>query len=203
MGPRFFHWLATTDAYRAVHTEAVGILPAGTLDERWIDVGTGTGMVARAALDRGYSVVGLDRDPSMTAMARRTSTASPRLSYETSDAASVAPGSATVVSAASLLIAVPNPAEVAAALWGAVAPGGHLLIVETTPLMTLANVSRLPREGWNARDRRAFDLWGMARSGRAIDPSRLAALATSPVERHDLLGGLVAAWLFSAPLAPR
>ena len=100
---------------------------------------------------------------------------------------------ADVVSAASLLFVLPEPERALERLWSLVAPGGSLLLVETTAAMR-------PRAAWQGmagRGSAGLLLWGLARRGRSvatvIDAFGAADLASSVF--HPLLRGLVGAWL--------
>jgi 2-polyprenyl-3-methyl-5-hydroxy-6-metoxy-1,4-benzoquinol methylase len=103
---------------------------------------------------------------------------------------------AGVVSAASVLAVVPRPDEALALLWSLVAPGGTLLLVETTEHMGPAAASRLLLGGVSGRHRSALMLWALARRGRTVAP-RVDAFAPPDARsrsRHALLQGLVSAW---------
>ncbi|WP_161606187.1 class I SAM-dependent methyltransferase [Microlunatus speluncae] len=75
-----YDWKDGADAY----ARSFAHLCAGTVDEilrrigpgdsarRLLDIGTGPGTVAAAARDNGYTVIGLDSDPSMIALASRS-----------------------------------------------------------------------------------------------------------------------------------
>lgn len=104
--------------------------------------------------------------------------------------------SVEVVSAASLLCVVPEPEAVAAAMWGSVCPGGAILVIETTALMTQGAVRTLDQHTCTPDDHRAISMWAEARRGRAVNPSRLAAFAQAQTMYRSMLSGLVATWLF-------
>jgi ubiquinone/menaquinone biosynthesis C-methylase UbiE len=170
---------------------------------RWLDVGTGTGLVARCAAARGYNVTGIDRDRHMIAAARRESEGYDGAQYEIGDARTLMVDSAHVVSAASLLYVVRDPETLARRLWKLVDPGGTLLLIETTSAMTraaaIAAAARRPE--WTARDRRAIEMWASARAGRAVDPISWTRGTDIIPDFHPLLDGLVGAWTFQRPLS--
>jgi SAM-dependent methyltransferase len=81
-------------------------------DERWLDVATGTGAVARLAAGRGADVVGVDIAPGMIEVARRSSTG---IRFEVGDAQSLRydDNSFDVVSSSFGVIFAPDHAAVA------------------------------------------------------------------------------------------
>lgn len=203
-GARFFQWLQGADFYRELHRAAVEAVPGA--GRRWLDVGSGAGVVALLAAERGHLVTGADRSPAMVARARSLAAAGAsgaRFEVASLEALVTSGRQAEVVSAASLLSPVPARARALEALWGLVAPGGTLLVVETTPAMR-------PSRAWpRVRGRRGLGLllWGLARRGRSAAPLleafRPPGLARAV--RQDLEGGLVAAWHFlkQSPQSPR
>jgi ubiquinone/menaquinone biosynthesis C-methylase UbiE len=196
-----FRWVQGAAFYEDVHAAAVALLQRGE-GLSWLDVGTGPGLVARLAARRGYDALGIDRDPAMIRAARALApavTSPARCRFEVADLAAVEAScaAADVVSAASLLIVVPEPQGALAQLWGRVRPGGALLVVETTPEMTPARAAEIaPR---TRRGRRAvLAVWARARSGRAIAADLVPGFAPPDLatrERHPLLEGLVEAWV--------
>lgn len=191
----FFSWLQGADFYVRVHAEAVSL--AAERPGRWLDVGCGPGLVTRLAASRGHVAVGADASPAMIRTARRLALAersAATFEVATIEELAARPSRAEVVSAASLLAVIPNEARGLDLLWRSVAPGGALLIVETTPAMRPAAALRL------ASGRRASGLllWAVARRGRScapvMDTWRPVDLAARAF--HPLLGGLVGAWLF-------
>jgi ubiquinone/menaquinone biosynthesis C-methylase UbiE len=200
---RFFDWIQTAGFYTDVHRAAVGLvtLPSSDAGCTWLDVGCGPGLVARLAAERldaerrrGW-VLGIDRDPAMVRAARRHRGSA---QFDVGDAMSLAPASADVVSAASLLIGWTDPSEVVRSLWSAVRPGGSLLVVETTAAMTPDAARRVARSV-PARHRSALRMWARARSGRTFDERPLELLAAARLERHRLLDGLVEAVVIGKP----
>lgn len=125
--------------------------------------------------------------------ARRKSTAR----FEVGDTGSVAAGGRLfdVVSAASLLIVLPDAAAGLRELWAGVRPGGSLLVVETTPRLTPRNArALLPNERHPA-----LLLWARVRNGRAVDERVFRDLGTPQIRTIPLLEGLVAAWVLEKP----
>jgi ubiquinone/menaquinone biosynthesis C-methylase UbiE len=190
-GARFFQWLQSAEFYRDLHSEAVATVPAtgGT----WFDVGCGPGLVVRLAASRGFEVTGFDLSASMVAL---TWAAPAPARFERAGLAELIERGITadVVSAASLLFVLPEPRVGLSELWRLVSPGGHLLIVETTPRLNAIRALSAAR-GPGAS---GLVLWGMARCGRSVAP----VLAT--FDPADLVGAkyrplcsdLVGAWLF-------
>lgn len=184
-GARFFTWVQRARFYVDLHREAVSLLPPGD-DRTWLDVGTGPGLVAGLAAERGYDALGIDKNPAMVAAARGRF---PGARFEEAALPSHPTATYDVVSAASLLIVVPDPRAAARALWEHVRPGGHLLLVETTARMN-------PRETrpLSVSNPLVLWLWARVRQGRAVDIDALGL----PGERqqHLLLEGAVAAWVW-------
>ncbi|MCB9689437.1 MAG: class I SAM-dependent methyltransferase [Alphaproteobacteria bacterium] len=189
---RLFQWIQGAPPYVDVHRAAVEVLPAGD-GARWLDVGCGPGLVARLARDHGYDVTGLDRDPAMIEAARSHDEAG-GCRFEVGDLASMDGEPVDVVSAASLLIVLPDAADGLRALWSRVRPGGALLIVETTPAMTPEHARAWAREH---PSHPALWLWARVRRGRSVLSDALdTAIDAASVERHALLDGMVEARVF-------
>lgn len=100
-----------------------------------------------------------------------------------------------VVSASSLVVVTRDPGKTLRDLETLVKPGGQLLVIEATSRMSrpkaLAAVLslRLGRRGLMLLP------WSLARSGRAL-PDTLFEQRTRPGRPHDLLNGMVRAWIF-------
>lgn len=199
LGASFFRWVQGADFYIDLHREAVDLALATTATPAptWIDVGCGPGLVARLAADRGSLATGIDRDPAMIRAARRHP-GTARFASGTADA--LAAGSADVVSAASLLYGASDPRSMVATLWAAVAPGGALLIVETTSLMTVDR-ARARAQEVGPRRRQALTLWARARGGTAFDRTALDFIPSELRTTSPLLHGLVEAIIVAKPRA--
>lgn len=190
-----FSWLAGTPAYRDAHLAVVAAVPAGSPGDRWVDFGCGPGLVTIAAAAHGYEALGIDLDSGMIAAARRSA----RLQNSTAafalgDVSEFEVAPAAVVSAASLLAVVAHPPTALQRLWRAVAPGGTLLVVETTSAMTPRAVRARRGELPDARSRAALQMWATARQGRALDPAMTSELTDSTLERVPLVGDFVELW---------
>ncbi len=193
VGARLFAWVQGAPFYENVHRAAVELLPDGH-GRTWLDVGCGPGLVTRMARDRGYDAVGLDVDANMVRAAQQHPESHGCRFVEGGFSDAVQLGG-DVVSAASLLFVVPDPAEALAALWAAVRPDGVLLVVETTTRMTPANARAVLRRVLPGR-RTALRMWAHTRRGRAIEPSVFDTIDAIRTERHELLDGLVEARIY-------
>lgn len=194
---RFFAHLQGAAFYRAVHEQAVVLLPEGA-GRTWLDIGCGPGLVARLAAARGYHVQARDIDPDMVAMAQRIAQQNESSAeFEIGGIAAPLPHDqrVDVVSAASLLFVLDDRAAALRQMLTHLDEDGILLIIETTPAM-------LPGAAWcwlwqTGYTKRAWMLllWARARGGRAVSQEELSVDGWSS-ERKPLLGGLVAAWIF-------
>lgn len=192
----FFSWVQAAPFYIDVHAQAVDLLPPGN-GKTWLDVGCGPGLVAHLACDRGYDVLGIDRDPAMVRFAVRNTRGNQRCRFEVGDLNGISgQQSADVVSAVSLLFVVPEPGVAIRQLWDRVRPGGSLLVIETTARMTPEG-ARKAKSMTRPGRRVALTLWARIRSGRAIAPEVFRLLSAHSSVCTPLLGGLVQAWTFT------
>jgi len=190
-----FTWLQGADFYFDLHQHAVESLPAGN-GETWLDIGSGPGLVARLAAQKGYRALGIDTDPQMVAAAKRIarrkhSTAD----FQTGDFTRLPAESAQVVSAASLLAVLPDREAGLRSLWHLLRPGGFLLIVEPTRQMTSENASRAIQNGLPKKRIAGLRMWANARQGNIVDPSIYETLGAESIRFTPLLQGLVGAWV--------
>lgn len=203
LSARFFGYVQDADFYRDLHREAVALLPPGD-GKTWFDMGCGPGLVARLAHDRGYDAVGFDLDPHMVGLARRRSARAAGLRYVESglDDLVARHGRADVVSAASLLSVLADRRAALARLLDAVAPGGTLLVVETSEKMA-SQAAHLRHQNIAAGSRAwVLRLWAHMRRGtRAVDVEALCPQGYA-VRRHALLGGFVNAWIVRPQARP-
>jgi ubiquinone/menaquinone biosynthesis C-methylase UbiE len=100
-----------------------------------LDLGCGTGSLARLALEAGHRVMGVDLAPSMVALAEQKcaeQVAGGQARFLVGDAAlpPVGPETFDVVLARHLLWTLPDPHAVLARWVGLVRPGGRLVLVE-------------------------------------------------------------------------
>jgi SAM-dependent methyltransferase len=86
-----------------------------------LDLGCGAGLFARAAADRGARVTGIDTDP---AAVERAAAEVPEGTFAVRDAADPPPGPFDLVAAVQLLMHVPDPVRVLAAMRRAGTGGG-------------------------------------------------------------------------------
>ncbi|MBI3563401.1 MAG: class I SAM-dependent methyltransferase [Gammaproteobacteria bacterium] len=192
----FFAWVQGAPFYVDIHAAAVDLLPKGD-GKTWLDVGCGPGLVARLASQRGYDVVGIDHDPAMILRARRLARDEKQCRFEVGDLRYLAQAHrADVVSAASLLFALPDRHAGIRHLWRCVSSGGSLLIVETTRDMVPAR-ARQAMGGVRSGRGLALTLWALTRRGRTLDPSVFGSLAPASQACTLLLNGLVQACVFT------
>jgi 2-polyprenyl-3-methyl-5-hydroxy-6-metoxy-1,4-benzoquinol methylase len=193
LSAQFFSWVQGAPFYEDVHDAAVRLLPPGG-GKTWLDVGCGPGLVARLASRHGYRVTGIDCDEEMIAAARRL-TGGDDCRFEVTRLEGASERyTGDVVSAASLLIVLPDARRGVEWLWSCVRPGGTLLIVETTKAMT-PETSKVAEKAIRRGRRAALRIWASARNGRAVDPEIFETVAAGSRERHPLLSGLVEAWI--------
>ncbi len=197
IGATLFTWLQGADFYRNLHQQAVDLLPPGE-GKTWLDVGCGPGLVSRQAAAKGYDVTGVDTDVSMLRAARRLACwQGSSATFQQGDLSSLVAAQADVVSAASLLAVLDEPAEGTAILWRGVRPGGYLLLIEPTAAMSVANARQLMRTGKLPGKRLSgLKLWAGAREGRAVAADVFTPADAEQMQHIELLGGMVAAWAF-------
>ena len=193
---KLFAWLQGADFYKDLHSRAIEVLPDGK-NRTWLDFGCGPGLFTRLAAGKGYSAIGIDKDPLMIREAEKIAKS------ETSSAVFIKGDifesrtqGAAVVSASSLLAVLDDKVRGFQALLKVVDPGGLLLIVEPTDRMTTKAVDVLIQEGLSDERIDGLRMWARARQGNAIDPEIFRTGEVQPVTFTPLLGGLVGAWLF-------
>lgn len=190
----FFNYLQGADFYRDIHEQAVGLLPRGR-GERWVDLGCGPGLLIRLAAKHGYCALGIDYDPFMIDLAE-IQRVQDKETYRVGDIACLEPLEvAAVVSAASLLIQLPDRDEAVTRLLSCISGSGRLLLVETTDAMR-------PRRAWKWLRRHGLGrrnwlllLWAFARiRARAVTAQDFERTGEILL-RHEILDGMVAAWI--------
>lgn len=188
----FFTWVQAAPAYRALHEQALALVPPGT-GQSWLDLGSGAGIVARLAWRRGYLAHGTDADAAMVRRARGLVGRQPGPSFEHAALAELVRQGrkAQVVSAASLLQVVPDAREALSQMLQLVAPGGLALVMETGARMA---EGRLPRAAPCSHSGAVMALWHRSRRGRP--PLDLAALCLPGwvVQRTSLMDGALNVW---------
>jgi trans-aconitate methyltransferase len=199
IAPLLFTWLQGADFYFDLHKQAVDSLPAGN-GETWLDLGSGPGLVARLAAERGYRATGIDTDPQMVAaakwIARRSHSPA---EFQTGDFTSLQAESAQVVSAASLLAVLPDREAGLRSLWHLLRPSGFLLIVKPTSQMTSENARRAIQNGLPKKRLAGLRMWANDRQGNIVDPAIYETLGAESIRFVPLLQGLVGAWVIQKP----
>ena len=127
------HGLRDTSAREAWRVRLSDWLPSEPATV--LDLGCGTGSLARLALEAGHRVLGVDLAPSMVALAEQKcaeQVAGGRARFLVGDAAEPPVGAETfdVLLARHLLWTLPDPHAVLARWVGLVRPGGRLVLVE-------------------------------------------------------------------------
>ena len=190
-----FTWLQGADFYYDLHRQAVELLPTGA-GKTWIDVGSGPGLVARLAAQRGYQVTGVDADPQMIKAAQRIGKQQRlTIDFKTGDVFDLPAASADVVSAASLLAVIDDKQKGLNALWRTVRPGGSLLIIEPTDQLTSENANAVMQQEQLHKRAIGLRMWAAARQGRTVDPGIYDTLEAESMNYVPLLHGLVGAWV--------
>ena len=192
----FFDLVQGADFYVQLHRQAVDLLPLGQ-GWAWFDAGSGPGLVARLAHDRGYRALGVDRDASMIRQARRRHAGVADLTFARTDLERIVArhGRASVVSAASLLYVVPDRRTALLQLLNVMEDEGVLLLVETSAAMAALGPGFRVSDYASGRRTWILRLWARARRhGEPVDVGTLCPPGYT-VECHPLLGGLVNAWL--------
>ena len=122
---RFFGLVQSADFYREVLREAVDLMPMGS-GQPWLDVGSGPGLVARLAQERGYDAVGFEATSKWSGSpAASRGAARPRFDETRLCDLVAGHGRAEVVSAASLLGVLKDRRAAMLQLLDAVAPRGY------------------------------------------------------------------------------
>jgi SAM-dependent methyltransferase len=193
---RLFTWIQDAEFYRAMHLGAADMLPYGG-GLTWLDVGCGPGVLTRIAACKGYAARGIDRDPQMIKAARGLATE--RYSAAEFAVADIDVEVSTgqrydVVSASSLLVVLPKPAEALLQLLNLTKPGGSVLIIEAAPELTRLRAAREFLSGQLGRRAYMLQIWATFRAGRALSCGvfdQPGAIAT----HRSLLNGLASAWV--------
>lgn len=191
-----FKFLQGADFYRQIHLAAAQLLTRGD-GRTWLDVGCGPGLLTRIAAERGYRAHGIDRSAGMIMAAKALAQVNDSsASFDCSDIDAVVTSEQQydVVSASSLIVVTSEPAKTLREVERLVKPGGAVLIIEASSLLTRSHALRLLLNG--ALGRRGFMLvlWAMARGGRTLNEAFFER-PDRPVSRHRLLHGLVDAWV--------
>lgn len=197
----FFARVQAAPFYRRLHEEAIGLLPSGQ-GQVWLDVGCGPGLVSRLAHRRGYRVTGVDADPAMVRQAQRQARhlapEGPRFQVGRLGELGLAlGGAADVVSAASLLAVLPDRPGALRDLLQLLRPGGTLLLIEPSALMSPQSVRRYLAGQPGLRDAWVLRLWARTRQPARLVQAADLAVPGFTLRQHPLLGGLVNAWLLT------
>jgi SAM-dependent methyltransferase len=181
-------WQVTDDAsvlyeesfVPAIFARSAAMVAEGAMlvrGERVLDVGCGTGVLAREAARRvgaGGEVVGLDLNPAMLAVARRRA---PEIEWHQGDAGELPfeNGAFDVVVSQYALMFFPDPALALREMWRVLAPGGRLAVAVCGPLAQTPGYRALAEV---AEGVCTPEVVGLLRSPFALgDKERLAGLA--------------------------
>lgn len=193
-GAKLFVWLQGAEFYKNLHLEALKQIPDGK-GKKWVDAGCGPGLLTRFVAAKGYDAIGIDADPFMVREAKKIArNESSSAHFEVGDVFRIPPQSADIVSASSLLATLENKVGGFHALFGAVKPGGSLIIIELTDRMTPKAADAIIRGGLRGKRIIGLRLWALARQGRAVNPE-IFNVSVANITYTPLLGGLVGAWL--------
>ncbi len=190
-----FAHLQGAEFYEVMHQQAADTVPDG-VGRTWLDVGCGPGGLTRIASQKGYTSLGLDRDPLMIAAARRLAVErnSPA-AFDVGDIATVAAAGEgfDVVSASSLLVIMPDPKMALRQLQALTKPDGTVLIIEASRHLTRIRAASEIFSGKLGRRAHMLQLWAAARSGRTL-PEEIFDQPGMQVVRRPLLNGLANVW---------
>ncbi len=188
---RFFRHLQAAPFYQGLHQDAVALLGPGQ-GRTWHDWGCGPGLVAHLAAAQGYQALGLDQSAAMVQAAPR---ANSHARFQVADLNHVQGlERADVVSAASLLYVHPNPQQALRQLLAQTKPQGHILIIETSPAMTLKNAWHYWRSAPQQKHAHLLLLWAAMRNGRHANIRKLVP-EQYPITYHGILQNLIGAWI--------
>lgn len=193
LGAHFFRWLQSLKFYIDIHRKAAGSLAVEK--GRWFDIGCGPGVLTQIANELNFQVTGFDSSADMILIAKKTYS---DLQFVHLSLSKLIASSqqAQIVSASSLVFVLPEPLNGLNQLWALVAPGGHLLLIETTSRMSVKNALH-----WMKNKRKiepGLFLWGLARSGHSVEQkieSWLAGIPHQNAQRVEHLDGLVKSWI--------
>ena len=196
IGAVLFTWLQGAEFYRDLHKKAVDCIPLGD-NKTWLDLGCGPGLVSRQAAENNYDVIGIDTDSAMINAARRIAKwHGSKAKFEVGDLSFLSGRQTDVVSAASLLAVLSDKRDALRIMWDSVRPGGYLLIIEPTELMSPKNAQVIIKSRVHSKRISGLKLWAKARENLSIDPGIFSTLNSEDNSCIDLLDGMVKAWVF-------
>ena len=200
LSAKLFEQVQAAAFYQQAHQAAIALV--GAKGKTWFDIGTGPGLLARLAAKEGAWVTAVDQDEAMLKMAaaHQEATLLKGGYLCRSLAALVAEGrQAEIVSAASLLAVLPDRRQGIMDLLRCVAPGGSLLLIETTEQMHPRQaVTWLWRQGIQ-RGNVWLLIWAWVRRGRKILSAEDFDSMNLNVRFTALLDGMLGVWEIQVP----
>ena len=195
LSAKLFAWLQSAEFYENFHTEAMRELPEGK-GEKWIDIGCGPGLLTRLASAKGYNATGIDGDKFMIREAMKIAKKSKSSAFfACGDLYDIPSHSADIVSASSLIAMLDDKTGGFRALLNIVKPGGSLIILEPTNLLTPNAVDTWIKKGMRGKRIFALRLWAHARKNLATNPMIYNSPDIEQIVFSPLYGGLVGMWI--------
>ncbi len=178
-GPAFVFWHSAEVARDAC-------LASATPDERWLDVGTGTGHLAAELAAAGLDVTAVDDDPSMLRAAeRRFGALGPRFRLAEADRLPFADGALDGVVAVSLSGCLADPTSFFAEVGRVLRPGGRAVVTFTNQEGALHGLGRVLSAAGRARRSALFLPVKSYSTGEAVLELEAAGLVVSEIRYYN------------------